>query len=50
MDKASVWRGEKGKFNKSQPYTMSSRLEREQLFSVSSEEQTRIDASTQGRG
>lgn len=37
------------KFNLSEPYVMSKKLEKEQLVSVLSEEQTRIEVPAQGR-
>ena len=46
---ASAWRGKKVKFNLSEPYVMSKKLEKEQLVSVLSEEQTRIEVPAQGR-
>lgn len=39
---ASAWRVKKVKFNLSEPYVTSKKLEKEQLVSVRSEEQTRI--------
>lgn len=46
---ASAWRVKKVKFNLSEPYVMSKKLEKEQLVSVRSEEQTRIEVPLQGR-
>lgn len=46
---ASAWRGKKVKFNQSEPYVMSKKLEKEQLNSVLSEEQTRIKVPAQSR-
>ena len=44
---ASAWRGKNVKFNQSEPYIMSKKLEKEQLVSVLSEEQTRIKVPAQ---
>lgn len=46
---ASAWRGKKVKVNLSELYVMSKKLEKEQLVSVLSEEQTRIEVPAQGR-
>ena len=46
---ASAWRVKKVKFNLSEPCVMSKKLEKEQLVSVCSEEQTRIKVPVQGR-